>query len=209
MAEDADFDTQPWIMLGLLNAVHRRSDVTQRSLSHDLNIALGLANVYVRRCIKKGWIKIQQVPSNRYAYYLTPHGFAQKALLTGDYFRQSFNLFRQARAEYDEIARECALRNWRYVALLGGGELGEVALLSFSGDVKAAGFVDPQAEISEILNFPVVAELSQLPIIDGVVVTAPSVEQSLYDAVVAQVGIDRVVMPKFLQFVRLGPLGPG
>ena len=64
------------ITLGLLNAIQDDNKLTQRSVAKGLGIALGLANAYLKRCIKKGYIKVSQVPPNRYAYYLTPRGFA-------------------------------------------------------------------------------------------------------------------------------------
>ena len=68
------------ITLGLLNAVDESSSVTQRAVAKELGIALGLVNTYLKRCVKKGLIKVSQVPANRYAYYLTPKGklFDQK-----------------------------------------------------------------------------------------------------------------------------------
>ena len=51
------------IVLKLLSAVENNSSLTQRSLAKELGIALGLANAYVKRCTKKGFIKIQQVPA--------------------------------------------------------------------------------------------------------------------------------------------------
>ena len=45
----------------------------------------------------KGLVKMSQVPLNRYAYYLTPQGFAEKSRLTAEYLSVSFNFFRRAR----------------------------------------------------------------------------------------------------------------
>ena len=42
-------------------------------------MALGLTNAYLKRCIRKGFIKVTQIPANRYAYYLTPRGLQKKA----------------------------------------------------------------------------------------------------------------------------------
>ena len=78
-------DGEIGIILGMLSAVERDSNVTQRHLARELGIALGLANAYLKRCAKKGFIKIRQVPLNRYAYYLTPRGFAEKSRLTAEY----------------------------------------------------------------------------------------------------------------------------
>ena len=91
------------ITLGLLNAIERDSRLTQRTLANELGIALGLANTYLRRCAKKGFIKVSQAPAKRYAYYLTPQGFAEKSRLTARYLTQSFNLFRHARTQCDDL----------------------------------------------------------------------------------------------------------
>ena len=65
------------ITLGVLNAVDENSGVTQRGVAKEVGIALGLTNTYLKRCVKKGLIKVQQAPANRYAYYLTPKGFSE------------------------------------------------------------------------------------------------------------------------------------
>ena len=87
------------ITLGLLSAVEANSALTQRSVASDLGIALGLANAYLKRCVRKGLVKVKQVPANRYSYYLTPKGFAEKSRLTAEYLSISFNFFRSARSD--------------------------------------------------------------------------------------------------------------
>ena len=56
------------ITLGVLNAVQENDSLTQRSVARELGIALGLANAYLKRCVKKGYVKVRQIPKNRYAY---------------------------------------------------------------------------------------------------------------------------------------------
>ena len=87
-APQNSLDHEERIMLNLLDVVEENSAITQRSLAAELGVALGLTNTYLKRCAKKGFIKVQQVPSNRYAYYLTPHGFAEKSRLTAEYLKQ-------------------------------------------------------------------------------------------------------------------------
>ena len=91
------------ITLGVLNAVEQNSRITQRDVAKNIGIALGLTNTYVKRCIRKGLIKVQQVPVNRYAYYLTPNGFAEKSRLTAEFLTQGFQFFRLARNQCLEI----------------------------------------------------------------------------------------------------------
>ena len=47
-------------------------------LAAELGMAVGLVNAYLNRCIQKGLVKATQAPARRYAYYLTPQGFARK-----------------------------------------------------------------------------------------------------------------------------------
>ena len=81
------------VTLGILEAVERGHEISQRSMALELNIALGLVNAYLKRCIKKGLVKVQQVPKGRFAYYLTPQGFAEKSRLTASYLSFSFDFF--------------------------------------------------------------------------------------------------------------------
>src|SRR5260370_23030620 len=127
--ESAPKAEDPSVMLGLLSAVERDSAVTQRHLASELGIALGLANAYLKRCAKKGLIKMRQAPLNRYAYYLTPRGFAEKSRLTAEYLTISFDFFRRARHDCAALLEGCAARGWRRVALVGAGELAEIAAL--------------------------------------------------------------------------------
>src|SRR5713101_4117323 len=87
------------IMLGLLESVERDGGQTQRRRASELGIALGLVNAYLKRCIKKGLVKVSDAPTRRYAYYLTPQGLAEKSRLTVQYLSDSFSFFRQARAD--------------------------------------------------------------------------------------------------------------
>jgi DNA-binding MarR family transcriptional regulator len=83
------------IVLGLLESVERDGAQSQRKLASDLGIALGLLNAHLRRFVKKGLLKIGRAPARRYAYYLTPHGFAEKSRLTVEYLSSSFSFFRR------------------------------------------------------------------------------------------------------------------
>ena len=56
------------IMLGLLDAVEQNRAQSQRLLASELGIALGLVNAYLKRCIKKGLVKVRSAPARRYAY---------------------------------------------------------------------------------------------------------------------------------------------
>src|SRR5215813_11726854 len=107
------------ILLGMLDLVERDPTLTQRSVAKELGIALGLANAYLKRCIRKGLIKVSQVPRRRYAYYLTPQGFAEKTRLTATYLTISFSFFRKAREQCGGLFEVAAKRGHRRLVLLG------------------------------------------------------------------------------------------
>ena len=88
---DASMNNEDEITLGVLSSVQDNHEVTQRVLAKDLGIALGLTNAYLKRCIRKGLIKVQQIPRNRYAYYLTLDGFTEKSRLTSQFLCTSFH----------------------------------------------------------------------------------------------------------------------
>lgn len=192
------------ITLGLLNAVDETEQLTQRNVANDLGIALGLANTYLKRCVNKGFVKVRQIPRNRFAYYLTPVGFAEKSRLTGEYLSQSFNLFRQARLQYSTIFDICGDRGWNTVALWGAGDLAEIAMLfGSSDDVSVTAIIEPNG-----ISLPALEDNSLVPIVentdacstqpDGIIITCLKDPQGAYAAAVAVVGYNRVLAPNFL-----------
>ena len=110
------------ITLNLLSNIENKNNITQKSISTKLGIAVGLTNAYIKRCIKKGWLKVQNIPPRRYAYYLTPEGFAKKAQLTADYLSYSFEFFRSSKQTCLELFIECQKRKYKKIALVGANE---------------------------------------------------------------------------------------
>lgn len=199
------------VMAHLLAAVERDSRVTQRSLSKELGIALGLANAYLKRCVHKGLIKVRQVPLNRYAYYLTPHGFAEKSRLTAQYLTDSFNLFHDARQQYAEIFRRCGRRAWHRIALVGHSELAEIAILSAGDDApRIVCVIDPNGG-PHCAGRPAVSRLDEAMQIengvDALVISDLSNPQAAYDEAVRQASAaglsgERVLAPDLLNISR-------
>ena len=196
-------DSEAEITLGLLNAVHENSDITQRSASHELGIALGLTNAYLKRCIKKGWIKVRQVPANRYAYYLTPNGFTEKTRLTAEYLSSSFGFFRKARNQCSEMLETCAAAGWRYVALAGAGDLCEVmTLCAADTPVELVGILDEEFHGNRFSGLPVVSRLTALGNFDAVIITDLSEPQDTYDTLVRDISPAHVLTPPLLKISR-------
>src|SRR5215475_13692916 len=117
----------------LLDNVAGQELPNQRALARKIGISVGLVNALVHRAVRKGLIKIQQAPARRYAYYLTPKGFAEKSRLVAEYLDYSLSFFRTARQEYGDVFAHCAAAGRRRIVLCGVGELAEIATLAPNG----------------------------------------------------------------------------
>ena len=187
------------ITLGVLNAVYDNSNVSQRLVANEVGIALGLTNSYLKRCIKKGLIKVTQAPANRYAYYLTPHGFAEKTRLTSEFLSQGFKFFRHARDQCSDIFRICDNQRWRRVALHGLTDIAEIAVLcAASFDVEIVGIIDRSSSMEAYGDIPIVSDLSELANLDAVVITDLGDPQASYDRLTQNFAPEHVLVPPIL-----------
>ena len=199
VSNSGQLDTESEVTLGLLDAVQGNARVSQRSLARELGIALGLTNAYLKRCVRKGWIKASRAPANRYAYYLTPKGFAEKSRLTASYLARSLHFYREARNQLDALLALCETAGWRRVALRGTGELAEIAVLcAMQYDVDIVGVVDDGTP-GRVRDQRTVGALDQLAAIDAVILTELRQPQAVYGTLLEALPRARVLVPRLLK----------
>jgi DNA-binding MarR family transcriptional regulator len=199
LAQDRGANNQ--ILRAILDVVERDPTVTQRLVARELGIAVGLANAYLKRCVRKGLIKVGQIPRRRYAYYITPKGFAEKSRLTAIYLASSFSLFRSARVQCGELFDTAAARGHRRIALLGTGDLAEIAtLVAHEHPVEIAETVGWD-DVTEPLSI----DLESLSQVDAVVVTAFTHTSQIFTSALARFGPERVYAPALLGLQRTRP----
>ncbi len=199
VASERDKATEKAILLGLLGAVERGDHVTQRSLSRELGIAVGLVNAYVKRCVNKGLIKVKHAPARRYAYYLTPKGFIEKSQLVASYLVYSFDFFRRARSSCETMLSSAVKAGHRRVVLVGASELTEIAVIvATEVDLEIVAIADKDLARSRFLNIPVKKDLSELADVDAAAITALAAPQAAFDAAVKHFGAARVFVPSIL-----------
>lgn len=146
--------------LEILTAIDEGEPLTQRALAKRLGVALGLANLYLKRLAKKGSIKIVEFPRKpaarkRLRYLLTPTGMAEKTRLTYEHMAYSLNLYRRARQTLRQSLSQLPERGAKRIALYGTGEAAEVAYLTLRElGLEAAGVFAPESG-GHFLGFPV------------------------------------------------------
>ena len=189
------------IMLGLLDAVEQDRAQSQRLLASELGIALGLVNAYLKRCIKKGLVKVRSAPARRYAYYLTPQGFAEKSRLTVDYLSYSFGFFRQAKTDCLELFRAASERGINNVLLVGQTDLAEIAALcAMEHGIKIAGVLQKNAAKPEFIGLPVFENYEAVSSqFDAVLIADMIKPRETCEAAIARFGAERVLVPDLLR----------
>jgi DNA-binding MarR family transcriptional regulator len=118
--------------LRTLEAIANDAQITQRTLAGKLGIALGLTNIYVRRLVRKGYVKCVNVQPNRLRYLLTATGVSEKARLTYEFMGYSLQLYGQVRQHLRAVLEPAVRDNRRRVAIYGTGEAAELAYLSMT-----------------------------------------------------------------------------
>lgn len=148
--------------LEILKAIGEGTPITQRALAQRLGIALGLTNLYLRRLVTKGYIKMVDFPRKpaarkRLRYLLTAKGIGEKSRLTYEHMTYALHLYRRTRETLrGELSRlpESGLKR---VALYGTDEAAELAYLT----LKEAGLeptgVFGAAAGGRFLGFPVLS----------------------------------------------------
>lgn len=140
----------------ILSELEAGNGVSQRSLSRNLGIALGLTNLLIRRLVRKGWIRIIQIKPNRVRYLLTPAGIAEKARMSRAALQNSMRFYAEARDRIrDRFATLSA--GWpveghsgddqvgKRIVFYGSGEVAEIGCICLQGtDLQLVGVVDDQ-----------------------------------------------------------------
>lgn len=188
------------IVLGLLSSVESDGARSQRHIAAELGIALGLVNAYLKRCIKKGLVKVGNAPARRYAYYLTPQGFAEKSRLTVRYLSDSFSFFRLAKSDCARVLDQAKAKGFSRVVLAGQSDLAEIAILcAVEAGIVIVALVDPAGEVARFVGVNVFRSYDELKeAFDAVIITDVAHAGASYDAAVAVCDAERVLAPGLL-----------
>jgi len=175
--------TEQKVMVHLLSEIERNPSFTQRGLASELGIALGLMNQYLKSCVAKGWVRASQISPRRITYFLTSEGFTEKSHMVKDYLARSMVFFRDARVQCETIFESCKVHGWTKIALVGEGDLADIAQLVAQGTGLALQLVSADIDLKKY---------------DAVLVTDVINPQGTYDALKGKVDPHRLLALKLL-----------
>jgi len=181
--------TEQKVMVHLLSEIERNPSFTQRGLASELGIALGLMNQYLKRCVTKGWVRATQLSPRRITYFLTPEGLKEKGKMVTDYLARSLTFFRDARCQCEQVFSVCKKQNCLHVALVGEGDLADIANLVALGTGVQTTVVDCHADFTKF---------------DAVLITDVMTPQDTFDAIKDKVEEQRLLTLKLLHISRSG-----
>jgi len=114
----------------LLEAIEENPDTTQASLAAQLGVAVGSINWYLKRLIRKGYVKVTHLQRRKLKYFVTPQGLAIKARLTSQYMEASLLVYRELRGAAHETLARIRAAGHDAVVLEGDGEAMEIFRLT-------------------------------------------------------------------------------
>jgi DNA-binding MarR family transcriptional regulator len=142
--------------LRLMVEIERNNSPSQRELSRNLNLSLGLVNAFLKRLVNKGYFKVKTMPRNRVKYFLTPKGIARKSKLTVEYLRYSVNFYKEIKNLLVSKFREMEVDRTNSILFFGAGEVAELAYLYLQlTDIQLVGIVDERQVGNDFFEFKV------------------------------------------------------
>jgi DNA-binding MarR family transcriptional regulator len=168
--------------LQILNELSDNGHTTQRDISTRLGIALGLVNSYIKNLITKGYIKVKSIPPRRYAYYITPKGFAEKTRLTYHFLQNYTRIYREARVSLKTLFNELQARGVKRVVFAGADEVAEIAYLTLQEtELELSGIVDEEKAGKTFFGREIlpIKDLGSI-VHDSIVITSYKKSETLY-----------------------------
>ena len=138
-------DHQDIRTLRILEEIEENQAPSQRYLSGQLDISLGLVNSFLKRLAQKGYFKATSIPRNRVKYILTPKGALEKSRLSYAYIKHSFQFYRDAREKLRTAFTKLEKGGVQKIIFYGTGDIAEIAFLSLQEtSMELAGLFDEE-----------------------------------------------------------------
>ncbi len=150
-------ETEALHNLRALEEIEKNPKISQRELSGQLGVALGITNALLKALVRKGLIKIRGDNNRSLSYHLTHSGVLAKGALALKWTYNTIDFYRQARRDVAEKMTELAESGVKTVVLYGIDDLTEIAVLVASEvSLEVKGLVNGEGpERKAILALPI------------------------------------------------------
>lgn len=92
--------------LNMLEVIHRHEYISQRDISSEVGISLGMVNLLLKKFLKVGIIKAEKLTGNKVKYILTPEGIAFLSKKTIDFVSRSYQAVKKIQIHMLDVVSE-------------------------------------------------------------------------------------------------------
>lgn len=114
----------------IIDEIGKDLNTTQRKISRQIGLSLGMTNIIMKRLIAKGYVKVKGLNRRNVQYILTPRGFAEKVKKTHRYLLRSIDTLKTVKEKIQDTVLECYEKGERNFTVLGKGELADTVEIS-------------------------------------------------------------------------------
>jgi len=116
----------------VLSTVGKDVNLTQRQVSREVGLSLGMTNVVLKRLVRKGYLKMRGLNQRKIEYILTPRGFIEKTKKSYRYVLKTINQVSLLKQRIQEIILREYAKGKRKFLILGDGELADLTEIAFN-----------------------------------------------------------------------------
>lgn len=143
--------------LEILEKIENNGHLTQRDLSKEVGIALGLINHLLKKMVKKGWIKIKNVDARRIKYLITPEGAREKSGLLYKRVENTIHFYLEAKRVIKEKVMYLKNEGVESVSIYGINHIAEVLFIVLKElKLELAYVVDDKKDGKEWFGYKVI-----------------------------------------------------
>ena len=116
--------------LKIISQLGKDANITQRQISQNVGLSLGLVNIIVKKLIEKGYVKIRRLNRRNLQYFLTPKGFSQLSRRSYHYFWKTIDSVKRLKEKIQELVLEEYSKGITQFLIVGNGELADIVEIS-------------------------------------------------------------------------------
>ncbi len=114
----------------IIDEIGKDLNTTQRKISRQIGLSLGMTNIIIKKLIAKGYVKVKGLNRRNVQYILTPRGFAEKVKKTHRYLLRSIDTLKAVKEKIQDTVLEYYKKGERNFTILGKGELADIVEIS-------------------------------------------------------------------------------
>jgi DNA-binding MarR family transcriptional regulator len=143
--------------LEILEKLENNGHLTQRDLSKEVGIALGLVNHLLKKMVTKGWIKIKNIDAKKIRYLITPEGAKEKSSLLYKRVESTIHFYLEAKRVIKDKVIHLKNEGIEDVSIYGINHISEVLFIVLKEiGLELNSVVDEKKEGKEWFGYKVI-----------------------------------------------------